>query len=642
MERRPVLTSLATIGTRIRVLFGRVAGRLGMGETAFLVPLAVVIGGVTAVAAVAFHELILLIRGGIYERAGAEYLYGAGIWILLAAPVLGGLAVGLISRKVAQEKEGHGIVDVMESVARTRGFVRPGVAVEKIFTSALTIGTGGSAGAEGPIVQIGAAISSAVGALFRIARHQMPTLVGCGCAAGISAIFNAPIGGLLFTLEVILRDFSIRTVTPIIVASVVANVTMRAIVPVLAQWLHGGGEAAYITVFAAPQRYFGQDVLLNWSEAGNFVLLGVACGLLGAALTRSMHIGESLFRRAITGSPWIKALRPAVGGALLGLMGLLAVLIVQRGSGGPFDFDTYPQPAFYGDGYGIIEQLLSPAFYLRFESLVLLALLAGLCAAKIVATVVTLGSGGSGGVIAPSLLIGATAGGCLGVLLRGTGLFTDIRPEAYALIGMAAVLAAVVHAPLASILILFEISGEEKVLLPAMLGVVVALGTARFLTPDSLYTVALRRRGVNMGGFDPALLHRLSVEQVSLEPATSIGADEPLESLVPRLQRLGKRNLIVIDKQGGFAGFLPAGDVQTALLRPPAETEKLAVKDLVRSDIPLVLNTDDLAHVLELFTSLNVSHLPVGLATATDSQHPARAIGMISRAGVLHAIKRQQ
>ena len=642
MDRHPFLSTLATIGTRIRVLFGRTAGRLGLGETAFLVPLAVVIGAVTAVAAVAFHELILLIRGGIYQRAGEEFLYGAGMWILLAAPALGGLAVGLISRKVAQEKEGHGIVDVMESVARTRGFVRPGVAVEKIFTSALTIGTGGSAGAEGPIVQIGAAISSAVGALFRIARHQMPTLVGCGCAAGISAIFNAPIGGLLFTLEVILRDFSIRTVTPIIVASVVANVTMRAIVPALSQWLHGGGEAAYITVFAAPQRYFGQDVLLNWSEAGNFVLLGVACGLLGAALTRSMHIGERGFRRLITGSGWIKALRPAVGGAILGLMGLVSVLIVQRGTGGPFQFETYPQPAFYGDGYGIIEQLLSPSLYLRFETLILLALLAGLCAAKIVATVVTLGSGGSGGVIAPSLLIGATTGGCLGVLLRSTGLFTDVRPEAYALIGMAAVLAAVVHAPLASILILFEISGEEKVLLPAMLGVVVALGTARLLTPDSFYVLALRRRGVRVGGIDPALLRRLSVEQVSLEPATLIEAEEPLGSLVARLERLQKRDLIVVDRQGAFAGFLPAEDVQTALLRPPGEVEQLRVKDLVRSDIPLVLNTDDLAHVFELFASLNVSHLPVGLADATDNQRPGRAIGMISRAGVFRAMTRQE
>lgn len=609
---------------------------MGMGETAFLVPMAVMVGVVTAVAAVGFHELILLIRNGIYGRVGPDYLYGKGMWILVAAPALGGLAVGLITRIVAREKESHGVVDVIESVARTRGFVTPYVAVEKIVTSALTIGTGGSAGAEGPIVQIGAAVSSAAGAMFRIARHQMPTLVGCGCAAGISAIFNAPIGGLLFALEVVLLDFSIRTITPIIVASVVANVTMRALVPAVSQWLHGGGDSAYITVFATPQLYFGEETLLNWGEMGNFVLLGLLCGVIGIGLVRAMQFGERWFKRLLTGSAWIKALRPALGGLLLGFTGLLVVFLAPGtfgGQGGPFSSEVYASPAFYGDGYPVIEQLLGAHFYTAFDAPTLISLLAALCALKVLATVLTLTSGGSGGVIAPSLFLGATAGGALGVMLRTTGWFTEIRPEAYALIGMAAVLAAVIHAPLASILILFELTGEDKVLLPAMLGVIVALGTARLFSRDSLYTAALRQRGVAIGGGDePVLLSRVSVEQVGLDPASAVGIDEPLAAVVDRLGGPGGRDLVVLDREGRYSGLLRWADAEAALRSP--EGAERAVQDVMRQEIPLVLHTDDLARAFELFVTHGVAQLPVGLA-GYQGRNGGTVIGMISRAAVM-------
>src|SRR6185369_15406659 len=150
-------------------------------------------------------------------------------WLLMVIPALGGLTVGVLARFVFREREGHGMVDVMESVMRSGGYIRPRSAIDKIVTSAVTIGTGGSAGAERPIVQIGAAIASGIGQIFRVAKPHLPVLIGCGSAAGISAIFNSPIGGLLFTLEVILRDFSIRTMTPLVIASVIANFSTRAI-----------------------------------------------------------------------------------------------------------------------------------------------------------------------------------------------------------------------------------------------------------------------------------------------------------------------------------------------------------------------------------------------------------------------------
>jgi CIC family chloride channel protein len=196
---------------------------------AFLVFIAVLIGLVTATAAVSFHELILFIRNTLYERMGEQRLYGPWMFMLIIWPALGGLMVGVISQYIVRARESHGIVDVMESVIRTSGFVKPSVAIEKIVTSAITIGTGGAVGAEGPIVQIGAAIASGIGQFFRLARGNMPVIIGCGAAAGISAIFNSPMGGLLFTLEVILLDFSLRTITPVIIASVISNVTTQGI-----------------------------------------------------------------------------------------------------------------------------------------------------------------------------------------------------------------------------------------------------------------------------------------------------------------------------------------------------------------------------------------------------------------------------
>ncbi len=631
-----VVDKMGAVGERIRVLFARFARRLGLEDETLILPLAVVVGVVTAAAAVGFHELILLIRNAIYANAGEEFLYGRGLWMLLLVPAIGGLIVGIISRIVSGEKEGHGVVDVIESVARTRGFVRPRTAIEKIVTSAVSIGSGGSAGAEGPIVQIGAAVSSGVARFFRLPRHQMPVLVACGCAAGISAIFNAPIGGLLFTLEVVLHDFRARAITPVVVSAVIANVTMRGIV----SWLyeHGHSDAAYITIFDNPQIAFSGG-LLNWPQVPAYLVLGLACGLLGASLTRSMQAGDAVFRRLITGPSWVKALRPAAGGLCLGACGVVAVLIASDatgGAGGPFSFEDYPMPAFYGDGYGIIETLLGSAegsFYDGKPVGTLIVLMLGLAAVKMLATVFTLSSGGSGGVIAPSLFIGATVGGAVGVVARDAGVFGSVSPEAYTLVGMAAFLAAVVHAPLASILILLEITGEtgqnQAILLPALLTVVVALGSSRLVQRDSIYTAALRRRGVRTAAADPAILSRLCVEQVGLDPTSSIGVDDPFEQVIDLVDRWGVRDFAVVDSDGTYVGFLPESIVGAAL--EGREAVPLVVAgELMRRDVPLVAADLDLLSTFDLFVRLDVARLPVGLDGGAG-----RVIGMVSRSGVM-------
>lgn len=623
-----MLTGLSAAAARLRLALTRGLSRLGFREESFLLGLSVAIGIVTGAAAVGFHELIGWIRDRLYLHVASDFLYGRGLPLLVVFPALGGLLVGIISRYIVRAREGHGVIDVMESVVKTSGFVKPRVAIEKIVTAAITIGTGGSAGAEGPIVQIGAAIASGFGSLFRIARQHMPILTGCGCAAGISAIFNAPIGGVLFTLEVILQDFSIRTFTPVVVASVIANVTTRAI------FAHFGIQFAAILHVIPMSGAAANRPVLDWGQVGNFVALGLICGIVGVALTRMMHLAEAQFGKLKRLGP----LRPALGGTMLGLLGVIYVMIfgwLLLGQAKPFAFTHYPMPAFFGDGYGVITRLLDGQFYAQSMPSRWLLLLVFLCFAKIAGTCLTLGSGGSGGIIAPSLFLGATAGAVLGMLLRASGWFTFVQPELYAVAGMGAALAAVVHAPLASTLICFEVTEDYKVMVPALLACVISTGFARVLFRDSIYTLTLRLRGVRVGtSADLSLLRRMTVEQVDLDPAIALRTTDPFQKVLDLTVDSGATDFPVVDEQGVYVGMITADDIKTALIEREAVPLLLA-GEIMRPEIPTVRNTDDLLSVLDKFSRYDLAHLPV-----TVSGSSGRIVAMISRKSLMQRHQR--
>lgn len=615
---------LSQPAARLRVFLTRHLARLGFRDDSFLAVLAVFIGAITGAASVGFHQLITLVRNRLYLTAGEDFLYHGGLPLLIVFPMLGGLAVGLISQYLFRTREGHGVVDVMESVVKTSGFQRPLTALEKIITSGITIGSGGSAGAEGPIVQIGAGIASGIGQLFRIGRQQMPILIGCGSAAGISAIFNAPFGGVLFTLEIILQDFSFRAFMPVVVASVIAQVTEL----LMFQLLHE--QQAFHSIFHVDGLAIQQQAALQWGQVGNFVALGVLCALLGLCLIRLMYAGEHLFARL----KFPKALKPAFGGAILGIMGILYVLIgghLLLHSPKPVPFHIYPMPAFFGDSYGFIEQLLRSDYELYTAwHIRLFILLGALCLIKIIATIITLGSGGSGGVIAPSLFIGATAGAVLGTLLQHSGLFADVHPGVYALVGMGAVLAAVVHAPLASILIVFEVTEDYKVMVPAMLACITATGVAKLLFHDSIYTLSLRQRGVRFGGpGDSTLLRRIHVEQVDLEPASIVHESDPFQKILDLTAGTGVANFVAVNAAGKYRGMVVSEDLQTALLDREA-IPLLVVREMMRTGIEPVNHSDDLETVMAAFARHEISHLPVVLPSRPD-----HVIGLISRAGLM-------
>ena len=617
---RPTADGLSAPGGRLRVLIQRRLGRFGFGDEAFLLLMAVVIGTVTGAAAVGFHELTNLIRDLLYKRPDEEhFLYGhRGMWLLIALPALGGLAVGLVSRYVFRAREGHGVVDVMESVVRTSGFQRPTIGVEKTPTSALTLASGGSTGSEGPIVQIGAAIASGVGSTFRVARSAMPVLTGCGTAAGISAIFNAPFGGVLFTLEVILQDFSIRSFTPVVLASVIAQVTTQAIFQLSHQ--------EYRAIFQIPGGLAPSRVALNWAQVGNFVLLGIACGLIGAAFIRLMNWAEHAFAKVSIPRP----VRPAVGGAILGVMAILYLVLYGQK---PFAYDVYPMPAFFGDGYGVIQHLLDATYYDTMGRTATL-LLVVLCGLKMLGTGVTLGSGGSGGIIAPALFTGATAGAVIGHTLAATGWFPGLQPPLYALVGMGAVLAAMVHAPMAAILICFELTRDDQVMLPAMLGCIVAVAVARVINPDSIYTQSLRTRGVRLGtAGDYVLLRRITVQQAPMDPVSVVGDADPVHHLLDLSALTSTYEFVVHDPLGHYEGLVLSPQLGPVLLDRDA-VPLLVVADVMRRDVRPVRTSDDLAAVFDAFSQFDVSHLPVCVP-----QNAEHIIGLISRAAV---IKRYQ
>ncbi|HVS99383.1 MAG TPA: chloride channel protein [Solirubrobacterales bacterium] len=373
-----------------------------------------------------------------------------GPFVVLVVPVVGGLLYGPLVYRFAPEARGHGVPEVMLAVHSNEGRIRGRVPVVKSFASAICIGAGGSVGREGPIVQIGSAIGSALGGISKCAAEDTRLLVACGAAGGIGATFNAPIAGVFFGLELILRRWDTRSFGMVILAGLVATAVGRV----------AFGANAFLTL---PPFHLVSD----W-EYPLYLLLGLIAAVVGVAFIRVLYGMEDLADRIWRGPAW---LRPAVGGILLGLV-LLAL------------------PEVYGVGYPVLEGAIAGRYVVG-------ALIAFLCG-KIFATSLTMAIGGSGGVFAPSLFIGAMLGTAFGAGVHDLLPGVTASAGAYGLVGMAAVFAAAGRAPITAVLIVFELTADYKIILPLMLAVVVATGLSHLLSADSIYTLKLRRRGIDI------------------------------------------------------------------------------------------------------------------------------------------------
>ena len=630
-----------------RERFRRLSSRLlRFGGSLFATPeqqltaMAIITGLVTGLGALAFSQLVKWFEWFYFdyvETALAES--GLYFWLLPLLPMSGALLVGIITCYFAPEAEGHGVPEVMDAMARKGGKIRPRVAGAKAIASALTIGSGGSAGTEGPIIQIGAALGSSLGQWLRCSLNDVRTLIGCGAAAGIAAIFNAPIAGVLFAVEVLLRDVSLRNFVPIIIASVLSNTITNFVRGANEPLFPIPLEAQVFGVGVNPVYEFGAD------ELGNYILLGIVCGLVAVALVKLLYWSEDLFAKI----PVHRIFKPVTGALLLGLLAVGSELVVhsqipfvatqagETGQPGPVTkVDTTGQPpAVMGNGYPVINQTLEPAAYQTHDDLpnvrpwaigALLLLMVG----RILATCFTLGSGGSGGVFAPSLFVGATVGGAFGLIMQSTGFFPDLTPGAYALVGMAAVVASSIHAPLTATLILFEMTRDYKVILPIMLAAVIGIAIARRLENGSIYTLKLVRRGVRLASAEMMNLRRIAVRDLTLLPATTVHPEQPVSDLIHQMRTSAVNDFLVTDSDDHFVGMVLGDELRTLLLESEA-LPLLIVRDVMREDVPTVQFDETLDSVLDRFAGRPMQALPV-----LDPEDMNRASYLVTRVAVMN------
>lgn len=516
-----------------------------------LILAALCVGVGAGIAAVGFRYLIsgitLLLTGhedySAVGRAGNPHLPWLGGWIVLVLPVLAGLVYGPLVSRFAPSARGHGVPEVMYAVAKKGGRIPGRVASVKALASALCIGAGGSVGREGPIVQIGSALGSTIGRVLRVPEARLRALVACGAAAGIAATFNAPLAGVFFALELILGEFTAAAFGPVVLAAVTASVISRAVL----------GDSAFLTL---PR--FEVNSLLEYAF---YALLGILGAVVARLFTLILYAVEdtcdNLWLRT-RGPEWA---RPAVGGLALGVV-LLAL------------------PEMYGVGYPVLAGAVDGKYAIGF----LVVLLVG----KAVATSLTIGIGGSGGVFAPSLFIGAATGAAVGQTLHALLPSVVTQPGAYALIGMGAVFAGAGRAPITAVVILFELTGEYSIILPLMLAVVCATAVSRALSPDTIYTLKLRRRGIDLEASRVALPH-LQLRQVMLDVPDPLRFDDDFEVVRDRMRAAGSA-LPVTHADGTYAGVVTLQVLEEAALsaddEPPPQAGELAA-------YPSALHEDD-------------------------------------------------
>ncbi|MFC1609517.1 chloride channel protein [Myxococcota bacterium] len=553
-------------------------------ETVFLIILAACIGASGGYGAILFRWLIRAVNRLAYP-AGIEIANLSSLpwYVLLLVPAIGGMVVGPLIHFFAREARGHGVPEVMDAVANQGGKIRPRVAVAKILASAISIGVGAAVGREGPIVQIGSSIASSLGQFLHIDSRNLRLLVGCGAAAGIAATFNAPIAGAIFALEVILGVGTIRMFTPLVVSSVVATAISR----------HHLGD---FPAFEVPSY-----ALLSGWELPLYVLLGVVSAFVGVGFSRGLYWVEDLWNRL----PLHDAAKPVAGGVAIGAVALL-----------------FPQ--VMGVGYETIGDILGGDVQTG------LMLLLGILLAKMLTTHISLGAGFSGGIFAPSLFLGAALGGAFGLAASMVLPAGMMAPSgAYALVAMGAVVAAATHAPLTAILIVFEMTGDYRIMLPLMLACFIASTLSVRLSRESIYTLKLARRGSGVGHENlEDMMIAASVEAHMRPVANTLHPGSSFALIVRRALEHADPVMYVTSEQGLLHGEIHHRDVIALIRDETALQHVLVAADIMRPVATTVRPDDSLARTLRFLGHHPLAELPV----VDDATH---LVGTISRREIL-------
>lgn len=562
-----------------------------------LVAVACGIGG--AFAAIVFRILIRLSTGAFFGGpAGVQGVFAEG-WIadahdplavarnlpwyvMVAIPALGGLIVGPLIQLFAKEAKGHGVPEVMEAVALRGGVIRARVVAVKTLASALTIGSGGSVGREGPIVQIASAVGSSIGQAFNLPPRQLRTIVGCGAAAGIAATFNAPIAGALFAVEIIVGDFAVAQFSPIVISSVVATV--------LSRFFLGDHPAFVVPKYELTAPF----------ELVPYVVVGVLAGLVGVSFLKFLYAAEDGFDRL----PIPTALKGMVGGAVVGTIAIWF-------------------PNVLGVGYSTITDALSGSLAPTLLGMLLIA--------KLLATSITIGGGGSGGVFAPSLFLGAMMGGFLGSFIHPWFPDATATSGAYALVSMGAVVAATTHAPITAIIMIFEMTQTITIIPPLMAACVVSTLVSTFLSRESIYTMKLMRRGFDLRGEqDPSVLKSLRVRDVMDRDADTIRASANFREVLHLVVQSRHVEFFVVDANDQLLGAIALSELRRLIFEQETLQHVIVAGDLVISNRPTVTEDDDLDTVMQILGNADLEEIAV-----VDAERPRKLVGTVTSQHVI-------
>ncbi|MDO5048419.1 MAG: chloride channel protein [Actinomycetaceae bacterium] len=550
--------------------------------------LALTAGTLTGLACVLFYYMIIgweyLMTGFTDYAVQGHARHGwldLGPWFVIFVPVISALIYAPIVQKWAPTTRGLGIPEVMLAVRRKGGKIPRNVWFIKVIAAALTIGGGGSVGKEGPVVQTGAAVSSLVGSRLNMPAQRVMILVTCGAAAGVSATFNAPLAAAVFALEVILVKFSAEIFGMAVIASVSSAVVSRAIL----------GDRFIISL---PGSYQMGSQLDLWAVP----LVGLVAGLGGVALSKTLYLLTDIFNKIDSGPEWR---RPVLGGFVLGV--------------GLWIF-----PELYGTSTDLQAQALTGEFTAG-----VLLMYAGL---KILFTSYTIAMGGTGGVFAPSLFVGATIGTAIGIFIDP---LTSSNPAVFGVIGMGASFAGAARAPMAAVLIIIEMTGQYSLVLPLMLAIVIATGVSRFITRKTIYTEKLIRRGDDLDDPVNATLMGRNQARSLMGPVPGIiRVDQSIPEASQIMRSSESSVLPVVDEGGKFVGNVSSLELATARL---AEDTPPTVADLhlEKTSVPA-------SAMPSVFMQRMLGSHVAGLPVVEDGE----VIGWISAEDLVHRVYRQQ
>jgi CIC family chloride channel protein len=505
----------------------------------------------------------------------------ANLW-RITVPALAGIIVGPLIYFLAREAKGHGVPEVMEAVALRGGRMRMRVIFVKAIASASSIGSGASVGREGPIIQMGSGIGSVVSQWFKLHEDKIKICVGCGAAAGISATFNAPMAGVMFAQEIILDEFTAASFVPMVISSVLATA--------ISQILLGNTPA-----FSVPSYQ-----MRNPLELLLYGMLGILASLVALLFVKTLYKTEDIFSSWRKFPEWLK---PVLGGLIIGIIGLKL-------------------PQILGVGYDTIGN----AFLGKYGLWLLLAL--GF--AKVIATSVTLGSGHSGGVFAPSLFMGATFGGAFGLIVQQ--MFPAIvgNPGAYSIVGMGAVVAGATQAPITAILIIFEMTRDYRLILPLMIAVVLSTSIFNYLSKGNIYTLKLIRRGVNLkAGIDVDITQKIMVKDIITFPDYVVAANDKVGKVIQLMHDSKHNGFAINDEDGKLKGIIALEDIRNA---PVAGIMDLPVDKIMSTRLIVAYPDETVQTAITKLKQYDIGHLPV-----VSRDEPDKLIGFLTKTDLLFA-----